>query len=544
MESQNGWVLPLLLAWPAIAAILVLMTSNERLIKWGSILASLLPLGLSIYMLFSYDFAVGGMQFSFQRDWIPALNASIHLGADGLSVPLIFLTALLSTLSLYYSAGTIHHRVKEYFVMFHLLELSMIGVFVALDYVLFYVFWEISLVPMYLLIGIWGGKNRGYASIKFFIYTLIGSVAMLLAILGTYFATGTFDILGAAAAQPFLSPDFPPESQLLLTSLAFWGFFLGFAFKVPSFPFHTWLPDAHTEAPTAGSVILAGVLLKLGAYGFLRIILPTYPTASEYWSLWIVALGAIAIVYGAFVCVAQTDFKRLIAYSSVSHMGYVMLGIGAASSVLTPEGAQRAAEFFNLSPEAVRDSAAMAINGATLQMFNHGIITGALFLLVGVIYERAHTRELAKFGGLSSKTPYYYGMMLVAGFASLGLPGLAGFWAEFFTFRGAFALVPYWAAFGAIGIVITAVYILARILQSIFLGDYDPNKVQHWTTVQGEETEGPTDMVAFEKVTLWPLIAGMFILGVYPPLILDYFNLSALELLQQIEGLLTTVALK
>jgi NADH-quinone oxidoreductase subunit M len=544
MESQNGWVLPLLLAWPAISAILALLTSNERVIKWGSILLSLVPLGLGIYMLASYDFAIGGMQFSYQREWIPALNASIHLGADGLSVPLIFLTTLLSTLSLYYSAGTIRHRVKEYFVMFHLLELSMIGVFVALDYVLFYVFWEISLVPMYLLIGIWGGKNRSYASIKFFIYTLVGSVAMLLAILGTYFATGTFDIIDAAAAQPFLSPDFPPESQLLLTSLAFWGFFLGFAFKVPSFPFHTWLPDAHTEAPTAGSVILAGVLLKLGAYGFLRIILPTYPTASEYWSLWIVALGAIAIVYGAFVCIAQTDFKRLIAYSSVSHMGYVMLGIGAASSVLTPEGVQRAAEFFNLSPEAVQDSAAMALNGATLQMFNHGIITGALFLLVGVIYERAHTRELAKFGGLSSKTPYYYAMMLVAGFASLGLPGLAGFWAEFFTFRGAFALVPYWAAFGAIGIVITAVYILARIIQSIFLGEYDPHKLHHWTTVQGEETDGPTDMVAFEKVTLWPLIAGMFILGIYPPLILDYFNLSALELLQQINGLLTTVALK
>jgi NADH-quinone oxidoreductase subunit M len=543
MESQNGWVLLVILFWPAVAAVLALLTNNERLIKWGSILASLLPLGLSIYMLAAYDFGAGGMQFEIQRDWIPALGASFHIGADGLSVPLIFLTALLSTLSIYYSAGTIRTRVKEYFVMFHLLELSMLGVFVALDYVLFYVFWEISLVPMYLLIGIWGGANRSYASIKFFIYTLIGSVAMLLAILLTYFATGTFDIIGAAQAKPFLGPEFPAQSQLLLTSLAFWGFFLGFAFKVPSFPFHTWLPDAHTEAPTAGSVILAGVLLKLGAYGFLRIVLPTYPTASQYWSMWLVALGAIAIVYGAFVCVAQTDFKRLIAYSSVSHMGYVMLGIGAAASVLTPEGAQRAADFFHVPLEAVTDSAAMAINGATLQMFNHGIITGALFLLVGVLYERAHTRELAKFGGLSSKTPYYYGMMLVAGFASLGLPGLAGFWAEFFTFRGAFALVPYWAAFGAIGIVITAVYILWRILQNVFLGEYDPHKLHHWTTVQGTETDGPTDMVAFEKITLWPLIAGMFILGIFPTLVLDYFNLSALELLAQVETMLS-VAMK
>jgi NADH-quinone oxidoreductase subunit M len=543
MESQYTWVLPVLLFWPAVAAILALMTNNERLIKWGSILASTLPLGLSIFMLLAYDRNAGGMQFVVNAEWIPALNASFHIGVDGLSVPLIFLTALLSTLSIYYSASTIRQRVKEYFVMFHLLELSMLGVFVALDYVLFYVFWEISLVPMYLLIGIWGGKNRSYASIKFFIYTLIGSVAMLLAILGTYFATGTFNILEAAAAKPFLSPDFPAESQLLLTSLAFWGFFLGFAFKVPSFPFHTWLPDAHTEAPTAGSVILAGVLLKLGAYGFLRIVLPTYPTASEYWSLWVVALGAIAIVYGAFVCVAQTDFKRLIAYSSVSHMGYVMLGIGAASSVLTPEGVERAAAFFQLSPEAVRDSAAMALNGATLQMFNHGIITGALFLLVGVIYERAHTRELGSFGGLSTKTPYYYGMMLVAGFASLGLPGLAGFWAEFFTFRGAFALVPYWAAFGTIGIVITAVYILWRIMQNVFLGEYDPHKLHHWTDVQGRETDGPTDMVAFEKVTLWPLVIGMFILGIYPTVILNFFNLSAVELLQSIEDLMT-VAMK
>ncbi len=536
MESLNSWLLILILFWPALSAILALLSSNDRVIKVGSIAASLLPLGLSIYMLAAFDFGATGMQFEINAPWIEAINASFHLGVDGLSVPLIFLTALLSTLSIYYSAGTIRHRVKEYFVMFHLLALSMFGVFMALDYVLFYVFWEISLVPMYLLIGIWGGKNRNYASIKFFIYTLIGSVAMLLAILGTYFATGTFDILGAAAAKPF--QDLPAADALLYTSLAFWGFFLGFAFKVPSFPFHTWLPDAHTEAPTAGSVILAGVLLKLGAYGLLRIVLPTYPTASQYWSMWIVALGAIAIVYGAFVCIAQSDLKRLIAYSSVSHMGYVMLGIGAAANVLTPEGAAAAALTFGLSPEAVRDSAAMALNGATLQMFNHGIITGALFLLVGVIYERAHTRELSKFGGLSSKTPYFYGMMLISGFASLGLPGLAGFWAEFFTFRGAFAIVPAWAAFGSIGIVMTAVYILWRIIQNVFLGEYDEHKLHHWTTVQGAHADGPTDMVAFEKLTLWPLIIGMFVLGIYPSLVLDYFNGAALQLIDFIHGIL------
>ncbi|MEM7128584.1 MAG: NADH-quinone oxidoreductase subunit M [Chloroflexota bacterium] len=533
---DNSWLLPLILFWPVLAAILVLFTNNEKVIKWGSIAASLLPLGLSIMLMTGYSFDVGGFQYALELPWIESLNASFHIAVDGLSVPLIFLTAVLSTLSIYYSAGTIRTRVKEYFCMLFILMTSMFGVFMALDYVLFYVFWEISLVPMYLLIGIWGGKNRGYASIKFFIYTLVGSVAMLLAILAIYFVTDTFSIIEAANRQPFMS--FPPERALFLQSLVFWGLFLGFAFKVPSFPFHTWLPDAHTEAPTAGSVLLAGVLLKLGAYGFLRIILPTVPLASQYWADWIVALGAIAIVYGAFVCVAQTDLKRLIAYSSVSHMGYVMLGIGAASKVLTPSGQEAAMAMFQMSHEAIMEAAATAINGATLQMFNHGIITGALFLLVGVIYERAHTRELSMFGGLSTKTPHFYGLMLVAGFASLGLPGLAGFWAEFFTFRGAFAIVPFWAAFGTLGIVMTAVYILWRIVQNVFLGEYDPDKLDHWTTVDGTHADGPTDMVMFEKITLWPLILGIFVLGVYPSWILDYFNGSAIEMLEYVQNIL------
>lgn len=535
MEFLKTWLLPIMLLWPLVTAVLVMLSNNEKAIKWGSIVASLLPLGLSVYLLFAYDWQAATMAFDVNVPWIKSLNASIHLGVDGLSVPLIFLTAVLSTLSLFYSAGVIRTRVKEYFVMFHLLELSMLGVFMALDYVLFYLFWEISLVPMYLLIGIWGGKNRSYASIKFFIYTLVGSVFMLLAILATYFATQTFDIMAAAQARPF--QNLPAGEALLFTSLCFWGFFLGFAFKVPAFPFHTWLPDAHTEAPTAGSVILAGVLLKLGAYGFLRIVLPTFPTASQYWSMWLVGIGVIAIVYGAFVCVAQTDLKRLIAYSSVSHMGYVMLGIGAAASVLTPEGVEHAINRFGYTAAQVADSAAMAINGATMQMFNHGIITGALFFLVGIIYERAHTRELSKFGGLSTRTPYYYGIMMVACFASLGLPGLAGFWAEFFTFRGAFALVPIWAAVGVIGIVMTAVYFLWRIIQNVFLGEYDAHKLEHWTTVDGQHADGPTDMVAFEKVTLWPLVIMMFVLGIYPTLLLNYFNGAAVYMLNLISNL-------
>jgi NADH-quinone oxidoreductase subunit M len=537
MEIVTRWVLLIILFWPLVSALLVLLSRDERTIKWGSVAASLLPLGLSIYLLAGYDWDSGtfASQWDVQFDWIPSINASFHLGVDGLSIPLIFLTALLTTLSIYYSTRVINTRVKEYFAMFHILALSMLGVFMALDYVLFYVFWEISLVPMYLLIGIWGGKNRNYASIKFFIYTLVGSVFMLLAILGTYFATQTFDIVQSATLKPF--QDLPSSEALLLTSLAFWGFFLGFAFKVPAFPFHTWLPDAHTEAPTAGSVILAGILLKLGAYGFLRIVLPVYPTASEYWALWLVAIGVIAIVYGAFVCVAQTDLKRLIAYSSVSHMGYVMLGVGAAAMALTPDGMQQLMDRFGYTADEVTSSAAMAINGAALQMFNHGIITGALFLLVGVIYERSHTREISNFGGLATKTPYFYGIALVALFASLGLPGLAGFWGEFFTFRGAFALVPVWSAIAIIGVVMTAVYILWRIVQNVFLGTYDPQKWDHWTTVDGQPTDGPTDMARFEKVTLWPLIILMFVIGIFPTLLLRYFNGYSLALLDFIHSL-------
>ncbi len=525
MEFLNQWALPILIVWPLLCAALVFMSKSDRLIKWGAVAASLLPLGISIYMLASYDYETGGMAFEVNWPWIPAINASIHLGVDNLSIPFVFLTALLTTLSLYYSVFVIKMRVKEYFGLFLILAVSMFGVFISLDYVVFYVFWELSLVPMYLLIGIWGGKNRDYASMKFFVYTLVGSVAMLLAILGTYLAAGTFDIIGAAAAQPFAN--LPPDQALLLGSLAFWGLFLGFAFKVPSFPFHTWLPDAHTEAPTAGSVILAGILLKLGGYGMMRMMIPTYPSAAAYWSNWLVALGAIAIVYGALVCIAQTDLKRLIAYSSVSHMGYVIMGIGAA-----------AAAFGTLDDQSKFDSAAMAFNGATMQMFNHGLITGALFFLVGVIYERAHTRDLDRFGGLGTKTPYYYGIMLVALFASLGLPGLSGFWGEFFTFRGALALTTGWAIFAAIGIALAAVYILWRILQNVFLGNYEENKISHWTTVTGQHADGPTDMIGFEKLTLWPLVIFIFILGVYPTPLLNYLNGAAVQILTFVKGVL------
>ncbi len=517
---MESWILTAITFFPLLSALTVLFLKQEGAIKRVATAFSLIPLVLSIGLVADYwgnylNSGVGGMQYQLTLSWIPQLNVSYHVGADGLSIPLIFLTALLSTLSFYYSSRVIKKRVKEFFLLFSLLEMGMMGVFVSLDFVLFYVFWEIGLVPMYFLIGIWGQqKDRPqYSAIKFFLYTLVGSVAMLLAILGIYFQIGTFDILEAARLQPW-------ANNMTVASMAFWAFMLSFMIKVPSFPFHTWLPDAHTAAPTAGSVILAGVLLKLGAYGILRIVLPVFPNAFAHWAMWIVALGVIGIVYGAFVCIAQTDLKRLIAYSSVSHMGYVMLGLGAAAAGMSNIGRYS-------------DSMAMAIDGAALQMFNHGIITGALFFLVGVIYERSHTRELSKFGGLSAKTPYYYGIMAVTGFASLGLPGLAGFWAEFFVFRGAFDIVSVWAAIGVIGVVATAAYILWRIIQEVFLGEYDENKIDHWTDLSdGQDKHLPVDMLTFEKVTLWPLVAFMVILGIYPTPILQFFNQAATEIIQ------------
>jgi NADH-quinone oxidoreductase subunit M len=519
---------------PLLAVLLILFIpkEDERTIKNMSVGISFIPLALATYLWFAYDKLRGGFQFEVLAEWIPAINVNYHVGADGLSIPLIFLTALLTTLCLIYSSFTIKKRVKEFFLLFFLLQMGMFGVFVSLDLVLFYVFWEVGLVPMYLLIGIWGqAKDRPqYSAIKFFLYTLTGSVLMLLAILGLYFAHGTFDIVELAEGLG----DTGPLGQLLwgnswLAIAAFWAFFFAFAIKVPLFPFHTWLPDAHTAAPTAGSVILAGVLLKLGGFGMMRILLPIFPLQFQYYTLRVPVipiLALISIIYGALVCMAQWDLKRLIAYSSVSHMGYFMLGLSAAAAAY--------------GIDAFKDAASMASNGAALQMFNHGIITGGLFFLVGVIYERAHARDLAlkdadgnplrdennkvipAFGGLGKMTPYYYGIFLLTAFASLGLPGLAGFWAEFFVFRGAFEIMPVFAAIGVIGIVVTAAYILWKIVQYVFLGDFSLerwNKISHGAKL--------TDMISFEKVTMWPLVVFMILFGVYPTPIVDFFNTFA-----------------
>ena len=513
---------------PLLGAILTLLpwgkwfgldkAGEERLIKNGAFAISLLPLGLAIILAVSYNPAAGGFQFVINVPWITALNVSYHLGVDGLSVPLIFLTTFLTVLGVWYSARTIKTRVREFFFLFLLLEMGMTGVFVSLDLVLFYVFWEVGLVPMYLLIGVWGQpKDRPqYSAIKFFLYTMAGSVLMLLAIIGVYLSIGTFDMVEAVRLKPF-------AGNFTLASLAFWAFFIAFAIKVPSWPFHTWLPDAHTAAPTAGSVILAGVMLKLGAYGILRINLPIFPEMFKAYGLIVVILGVISIVYGALVSLAQWDLKRLIAYSSVSHMGYVLLGVGAAGLAVG-------------SKELV-DSGVMALDGVALQMFNHGISTGALFFLVGVIYERAHLRDLKMFGGLSSKLPYYYGLFAVTAFTSLGLPGLAGFWGEFFVFRGAFGIVSIWAAIGVLGIVLTAAYILWKIVQYVFLGQYDPHKLEHWTDPEtGADAHEPRDVVRYEKLTLWPLVALMVLIGVLPSLLLNFFNGTFVALMTSLVG--------
>jgi NADH-quinone oxidoreductase subunit M len=507
---------------PLVGAILVALIpgKREREIKAFSTIVSLVPLALSIIAWAFYDQDIKGMQFEEAAKWIPTLNAYYHLGVDGISLPLVFLTTLLTTLSLFYSSYTIQKRVKEFFLLFLLLEMGMTGVFVSLDLVLFYVFWEVGLVPMFLLIGIWGQPQDRpqYSAIKFFLYTLVGSVAMLLAFIWIYMSTGTFNVLEIPALLRAYVPFSDPANTVAL-ALAFWGIFLAFAIKVPMWPFHTWLPDAHTAAPTAGSVILAGILLKLGGYGFIRILLPFFPEVFKTYAPFIGAIALISMIYGALVSMAQWDLKRLIAYSSVSHMGYFTLGLVAAAATL------------DVSDPALT-SRAIAMSGAVLQMFNHGIITGGLFFLVGVIYERTHTRDLRAFGGLSAKLPVYYGVMLMTGLASLGLPGLAGFISEFLVFRGAFGIIPVYAIIGIIAIVLTAAYILWKIIQFVFLGEFSEEK---WRAIfDPEHWHFSLDMARFEVITMAPLLFFMLLVGVYPAPILDMINATSTALLRSL----------
>ncbi|MGB9607447.1 MAG: complex I subunit 4 family protein [bacterium] len=490
-------MLSILILIPLIGSIFILLLPSEdrKLIERTALFFSGLALFYSLALLGVLDFKVGGMQLEEVYRWIPSINVRYHIGIDGISLPLVVLTTLLTFVSLLYSTIDIDRRLKEYYFLFLLLEFGMLGVFIALDFFLFYLFWEVSLVPMYFIIGVWGGPRKEYAAIKFFLYTLFGSLAMLLAILLLYFTSSphTFDILQLAQQKPL-------SGRTLLEGLAFLGFFLAFAIKLPSFPFHTWLPDAHVEAPTAGSVILAGILLKMGGYGFYRILLPLLPDACALYAPWVGLLALISIVYGALVAMAQSDFKRLVAYSSVNHMGYVLLAFTAAS----------------FTAGNWTQSTSLALTGGVLEMVAHGLITGSLFLLVGMIYVRTHNRDLNKYGGLGAILPRYGGFLSFFCFASLGLPGLAGFTAEFTIFLGSFPSAKEFVAFALLGVFVTVFFFL-RTLSKVLHGPLNP------------VYEGTKDIGMIDILSLAPLALGTFLMGIYPFPLIEFIQ-SAIKM--------------
>jgi NADH-quinone oxidoreductase subunit M len=488
---MRNQILNVILYTPLVGAFILLFVpkENRNIIRWIANIFALAGFLVSLPLVPWFWAERGSAEFLFRigspNNWIPSIGSGYMLGIDGISFLLVMLTTLLGWVSILSSWTAIEERVKEYYIWFLILQTGMLGVFMALDFFLFFVFWEAMLVPMYLLIGIWGGPRKLYAAIKFFLYTLAGSVAMLLGILFLYFnharVTGqyTFSIEALYQTAPQIGAPF-----------AFWlflAFFLGFAIKVPMFPFHTWLPDAHVEAPTAGSVILAGVLLKMGTYGFVRFSLPLFPSvaANETMRFWMLVLSIIAIIYGALVSLMQKDMKKLVAYSSVSHLGFCTLGIFA----LTPLG----------------------LSGSVLQQINHGISTGALFLIVGVLYERRHTREISEYGGISNVMPWYATVTLIMFMSSMGLPLLNGFIGEFTILQGTFTLGVVrgisgraWAAMAVVGVILAAAYLL-WLYQRVFFGQ-----------VTNPKNEKLHDLNLRETITFVPLIILAFWIGLYP----------------------------
>ena len=482
---MNFFLQPLtLLTFFPLLGILVLLfipSDNKSLLRWVALGTSLVTFAISLWVLGMFDASNPDLQLLAQYDWIQVAgwNIQYYLGVDGLSILLVLLTAFLTPISILSTWTAVEERVKDFMIFFLLLEVGMMGVFVAQDLFLFYILWEFTLVPMYFLIGIWGGPRRIYAAIKFFLYTMAGSILMLLAILWLGIYGGTFSV-----PELIEQGNIPADVQTWL----FLAFTAAFAIKVPMWPLHSWLPDAHVEAPTAGSVILAGVLLKMGTYGFLRFNIPLFPQAALQAAPWIALFATIGIIYGAAVSYAQADVKKLVAYSSVSHLGFVMLGMFA----LNPQG----------------------IAGAILQMINHGLSTGALFLLVGMIYEQTHTREIKVYGGLWKITPIFAAIMLIVSLSSMGLPGLNGFVGEFTILLGAFGSQainnPWYAAISALGVIMAAVYIL-YMFQKMFLGP------------QGEIVDevkghghGLRDLNWREIGIMVPILILIFWIGLYP----------------------------
>ena len=502
---QSELFLSLVVFFPALAGLLIFLLpgDDKPLIRRLSFVLSLVPLVLVLLMWFNYDRVDAGFQFVVQAEWFPALGAGYHMGIDGISLPMFLLTTILTPLSIL-ASFSIEDKVKMYMVLFLVMESAMLGLFAALDLMIFFIFWEFGLVPMYFLIKIWGGKDRDYASFKFFIYTMAGSLGLLLSIQVIGVTMGTFDIptlLNDWVNLPATGTLSNGLSISLVKNIAYWAFFLAFAIKVPIWPFHTWLPDAHTQAPTAGSMILAGVLLKLGAYGFIRLVIPMFPQQAHNTAIILAILGMLSIVIGGFAAFGQWDFKRLVAYSSINHMGFVVMGIAVMAFVYGRSFAD---------PSTTQD-AILATSGAVFQMVNHGLSAAGMFFLVGVIYERAHTRDLKKFGGIWAIMPVFGTILVFTSMASLGLPGLNGFVSEFMIVRGSWTIFTLPLALSMIGLLMTGAYILKGIGETL----HGPIKPE-WVSLP--------DMTLREHLVIWPLMALMLSLGIWPQWILVFIN--------------------
>jgi len=505
MDFILNHLLTFILFLPAASAIVLLLlpAKQVKVIRWVALILSLLPLVLTLVAWFRFNpvpDAANPFRFEELLAWYPAIGSSYHLGVDGISLPMVLLTTLLIPLAIL-ASFSVTEKVKAYMILFMLLETGVLGVFLSLDLLLFFVFWEIGLVPMYFLIAQWGGANRNYASLKFILFTMGGSLGLLLAIQMIGVITGSFDLPQLFQMWPKLA-----DASLFglptatVKAIAFWAFVIAFAVKVPVWPFHTWLPDAHTEAPTAGSMILAGVMLKLGAYGFLRLVLPLFPVEAQRFAPWLAALAVAAIIFGALSAFAQKDFKRLVAYSSINHMGFVILGIAAAAWA------------YGSTDPAVVLSANLALNGAVLQMFNHGLSAAGMFFLVGVIYEQTHTRNLDDFGGLYAILPVYGTILLFTSMSSLGLPGLNGFVSEFLVVRGSWPIFTLATVLAMIGLFFTGAYIL-KALKLVLHGPLN----QKW---KGKLT----DISTREIIVMAPLMALILSLGIWPNWLLDMIN--------------------